>query len=186
MAISKQKVHLFLRLSVALAILGILFKISHLNFAGPLLVTGVLGIIIFYGIRFAQRRTKTLLEWSKLFLLIAFLTHYVFHVFHLGFSPLMTSITQFAFVLFLILYIRQVLFMEGKSDGPQAANTAKATHSKVLRYLLYGTATVGIIVGAQFKILHWQFGWVTGDVLLTMGLLAVAVTVIMGWNDTPA
>lgn len=184
MNLSKQKVHLFLRLSVALAILGILCKIMHWPYAGTLLLSGILGIGVFYSMRFAQKPSKTLLDGAKLFLLLAFLTHYVVRVFHLSYGHWFTTIAQVAFVLFLILYVREVLFIDTHEEHTRSPKSKKRAISKGLSYPLYGTAALGIIPGAQFKILYWEFGWITGNILLIVGLLAAAESVLIGLKDT--
>ncbi len=186
MIISRLQTRLYLRLSIAVAILGILFKLMHWPYPWILLVSGTLGISIFYSLRFSVKHPKTLLDYSKLFLLIAFLFHYIFRVFHLAYGYVFTTLTQFAFVLFLILYVRDVLFLKEYNDDDHPNESSKNSFQKGLSYLLYGTAAIGIIIGAQFKILHWEFGFITGNVLLTIGLLAAAVAVVLGLKDTEA
>ncbi len=180
--ISKQKVRLFLRLSIATAILGVLFKVMHWPYSWFLLICGILGIAICYTLQFIQRQPKSLLDYSKLFLLNAFLFHYIFRVFHLPYGYIFTTIAQFALVLFLVLYARHLLFLK---EYDNESNTASKKNSiqKGLSYLLYGIAAIGIIVGALFKILHWEFSIINGDVLLTAGILATTIVVVLGLKE---
>ncbi len=180
MPISKQKIHLGLRISIALALLGILFKIMHWPFPGVLLFVGVTGIVIFYSIQFFQKQPKTLLDYSKLALLISFLIYYLLQVLHLPYSYIFRIATQIALVVFIILYIRHVLFLRGSMDDGLSNETKKSSIKKKLSYLLYGIAAIGIILGAQFKILHWEFGFLTGDILLIIGLVAATAAVLIG------
>lgn len=156
----------------------------HWPYGWAPLAGGITGIIIFYSVLFYNKPQKRRLDYAKLFLLISFLLHYSFRVFHLQYGHLFTTFFQVAFILFLILYVRDVLFpqeVEGKSDP--ADTTKKSVHAGVL-YLLYGIAAIGIILGAQFKILHWKFGFITGNILLTAGLLAAALSVLIGSSNS--
>ncbi|MEX0359699.1 MAG: hypothetical protein AB3N10_01800, partial [Allomuricauda sp.] len=48
-----------------------------------------------------------------------------------------------------------------------------------LKYFLYALAGVGIIVGSIVKILHWQFGMISGDFILAVGLVSAAISVFI-------
>lgn len=182
--ISKKNINLFLRFSIAVIILGILFKIFHLQFAFILFIVGALGIIVFYSLRFLQKQPKKLLDYSKLFLVVTFLIHYVLRVFHYSFNTIFSLLFQIALVVFIILSIRDVFFVKHENvienDREHRSNT---TH-KNINYLLYALAAIGIVLGSQFKILHWQFGFITGDILLTIGLLSATAAVIRGLGDS--
>ncbi|TMM58355.1 hypothetical protein FEE95_02690 [Maribacter algarum] len=182
MIISKQQTRLCLRLSIAVAILGILFKIMHWPYPGVLLLTGTLGIAIFYSLRFSQKHPKTLLDYSKLFLLIAFLFHYKFKVFHLAYGYIFTTIMQVAFVLLISAHIREVWFLDTDADTDEidSPSVKSKPRQRALSYLLYSLAGIGIFMGYFFKILRWEFGFINGNVLLTIGLLAAAITVLLG------
>jgi CBS domain containing-hemolysin-like protein len=181
--ISKQKTNLFLRISIAVLILGILFKILHLNYTAIVFISGAIGIIVFYTVRFFQKQPKELLDYSKLFLVIAFVIQYVLQVFHWSFGGIFQRIAQIAFVIFMILYVRDVFFLKDEGEEFKDSESRKKATNKKLNYFLYGIAGLGIIVGAQFKILHWEFGFITGDILLSIGLLAAVISVIRGFGD---
>jgi len=179
MTISRQKVSFCLRLSISIAIVGILFKILHWMYAGHILVVGCLGIGIFYSLRFYQKKPKALLDYFRLSMLIFFLFHYLIRVFHLPYDSIFRILFQLSFVLFLILYIRDVLFLKPKmteNNNPQDYVKSKI---QALTYLLYGIATIGVVLGSLFKILHWEFGFINGNMLLTIGLLAAAISVFI-------
>jgi len=180
MNISKQKVRFFLRLSISVAILGILFKVLHWMYAGPILIAGCIGIGLFYSLRFYQKKPKEILDYSRLALVISFLFHYVIRVFHLPYGYIFRTLFQLSFVLLLILYIRDVLFVKPKSEDYNSPQEVEKAKTKALSYLLYGIATIGVVLGSLFKILHWEFGFINGNIVLTIGLLAAAVSVFMG------
>lgn len=144
------------------------------------LILGLLGIAVFYSLQFYQNQPKQLLDYARLILLTSFLLHYIFRVFHLEHGYIFTAIMQLTFVVFLILYGRDVLFIQSDAIDDDVPITKTKVRQKALTYLLYGLATVGILIGALFKILHWQFGFVNGNILLTIGLLAAAGSVFVG------
>ncbi len=170
MTLSKQKVRLFLRLSMSVTLIGILFKILHYAFAAELLVIGVIGIALFYGITFYQNQHKTVLDYAKVFLLVSFLTHYLFRIFHLQFGHIFTFIFQGALLLFIIAYVMDVLSDSNASDGDEDRSEPTSKRNKVTT-LLQTFAGICIISGAFLKILHWQIGIVNGTTLLIIGLL---------------
>ena len=180
MNLSKQKVQLFLRLSISVAIIGILFKIQHWMYAGPILIIGCLGIGVFYSLRFFQKEEKDLLDYFRLAMIILFLFHYVIRVFHLPYGIVFRSLFQLSFLLFLILYIRDIFFVKPELKANSNKEGRAKAKNEAFTYLLYGIASIGIVMGSLFKILHWAFGFINGDILLTIGLLAAAVSVFMG------
>ncbi len=185
MAISKQKVKLFLSLSIAIAIFGILFKIMHWPFAMVLLLCGCAGIALSYALRFYNKQPKRLLDYTKLLLLIFFLFHYTFKIFHWSYGSIFTRLTQIFLVISVLLYIRDVFFIEPNQENIDPPEKMKRKN-ETLSYFLYGIAAFGIIVGAQFKILHWEFNFINGNVLLAIGLLAVIASLFISTNDTEA
>lgn len=186
MTISKQKVRLCLRLSISIAILGILFKILHWMFAAQILISGCVGIAIFYALHFYQKQPKEILDYSRLALVIFFLFHYVIRVFHLPYGSIFQTLFQLSFVFFLVLHIRDVLFSKQKIEENSHHKEQVKTEYKLLTYLLYGIAAFGVVLGSLFKILHWNFGFLNGNILLTIGLLATAISVFMGGNNQEA
>lgn len=182
--ISKKSINLYLKISIAVIILGILFKILHYSFAVFFFLTGALGIIIFYSLRFALKRPKKLLDYSKLFLVTTFIIQYVLRVFHRSFGGIFSLLAQIALVIFMVLLVRDVFFVKDQSEKFDHETNPNKSFKKGLNYLLYAIAAIGIIVGASVKILHWQFGFINGNVLLTIGLLAAALSVIRGLGDS--
>ncbi|WP_422350077.1 GldL-related protein [Flagellimonas sp.] len=176
--LSKRQTHLFLRLSISIAILGILFKILHWPFAPTILAAGIVGIGVFYAIRFYQKRRKTLMDYSKLALVITFLLHYSFRIFHLAYGTIFTYTFQCCLLVFLILYFKDVFFSSGQSTLETTDNKESKTKYQ-LKYFLYALAGVGIIVGSIVKILHWQFGIINGDFILVVGLVSAAISVFI-------
>ena len=178
MFISKQKVRLFLRLSMSVTLIGILFKILHYAFAAELLVIGVIGIVIFYGISFYQKQQKTLLDYAKVFLLISFLAHYLFRILHLQFGYVFTYIFQGALILFIIAYVMDILLDVDSANDENNGAEPNTKRSKITN-LLYTLTGICVISGAFLKIMHWQFGFINGTILLITGLLMAVISLVI-------
>lgn len=181
--ISKQKVRLFLRLSISIILIGILFKVLHLRYTNLLLGLGTLGVAIFYSIHFYQKKSKSVLDYSKFFLLIAFMLHYIFRVLHWSYGFVFTFIFRGALILMVISYFYDVLFDNSNPLSNDTLSTQSSRRNK-LSHLLYVLAGIGIIVGAFFKILHWEFGFVNGTMLLIAGLCCAILSVFMPSNKS--
>ncbi|MEQ8419450.1 MAG: gliding motility protein GldL, partial [Arenibacter algicola] len=52
---------------------------------------------------------------------------------------------------------------------------AQSKSTKKLFNMAYGLGASVVIIGALFKILHWQFGPLTGGLLLAIGLITEAL-----------
>ena len=52
---------------------------------------------------------------------------------------------------------------------------AQSKSAKKLMNMTYGLGASVVIIGALFKILHWEFGPLTGGLLLAIGLITVAL-----------
>ena len=180
--ITKEKSNRFLSLSIALALIAILFKIMHWPYAEILLVTAVGGIAIFFIIGFYQKPIKNWLDYAKLFLLISFLLHYLFRVLHLNYGYIFSYIFRMVLIFFIVAYIKDVFFSNDNSS--KLEEQPPTSKKKIINIVLYSTAVICIIIGAQFKILHWQFGFLNGNLLLTVGLIATALSIILGFKKS--
>ena len=81
-----------------------------------------------------------------------------------------------------ISYFYDVLF--DKSDAlPNDTLTAQNLRRNKLSHVLYILAGIGIIVGAFFKILHWEFGFMNGGILLIFGLCCAILSVFLPVNE---
>ncbi len=179
MTISKQLTHFGLRISTALAILGVLFKLMHWYGGAILLVTGCLGIAIFYSLRFSQKKDRSFLDHAKLFVLLSFLLHYSFNVFHWPYGYLFTILAQFGLLLLLIAYVCEVFYLREGTAETEEKKGSKIIFQKRITRILQGLGTITIIAGALLKILHWEVYFVTGNMLLFIGLSVTAVVILL-------
>ena len=181
MNISKQKAQLFFKLSVAMVLIGALFKIMHWPYSWLILSAGVCSLITFYAVKFSKKEPKTILDYSKLFLITSFSIHYIFNVFHLAYGHIFTYIIQASLIAYVILYDKDVLFSD--SDEYQELESSKPIKNN-LNNLFYGLAIICIIIGALFKILHWEFGYINGNLLLIVGLLIAIISLLIFTNES--
>jgi len=148
-----------------------------------LFVIGILGTAVFYSISFYHKSPKRLFDYSKILLLISFLLHYIIKVLHLPHGHYFRIAFQIFLITTLVLCVRDVLF-PGENTEEQTPENRKQTLNNGLSYLLYGIAAIGILVGAQIKILHWEIGFITGNMLLTIGLIAIIASLFIGKTNS--
>jgi hypothetical protein len=180
--ISKQKTNLFLRLSIALALVAVLFKIMHWQYSEVLLIIAVSSIAIFYLIRFSLKTPKQWLDYAKLLLLISFLFQYLFGVLHFNYGSIFSYIFKIALVVFIIAYLKDQFFSQ--DDTSKSVGKRPVSKKKFYSIILNTIAVLSIIIGAQFKILHWEFGLINGNILLSVGLVAAAISIITGFKKS--
>lgn len=169
----------FLRLSIAIIILGALFKIMHWPYGWVAIAIGAFGIGVNYCIIFVRKKPKSLLDYTQLFLLLSFFVHYTLRVFHLSYAYIFTTITQLFLVLFIILYLKDTLFTDRKIEVNHD-ESSKKNKSKTIIYLLYGIAITSILIGSLFKILHWGFGFINGTSLFIFGIILIVILLLLG------
>ena len=172
--ISQQKTSLFFRLSISATVFGALFKFI----SWPLIILGAAGMVIFHTIQFYQKQRKSPLDYSRLLLIVSFSCNYIFSIFQLPHGHILTSLTKTALVAFLVLYIKEILF----TPQENSQNSLSMHHfgAENLSHLLADLATVYIVIASLFKILHWEFGIINGNVLLIIGLLTALVSFLAG------
>ncbi|WP_282049847.1 GldL-related protein [Maribacter aquivivus] len=176
--ITKQNTHIFLRLSIALAIIAALFKVMHWQYSDILLIVAVVGITLFYSIWFYKKSTKIGLDYAKFFLLSSFIFQYLFKILHLKYGFIFSHLFRISLVVFIIVYVKDIFFSENVSSELEEK---QPTSKKKIYSIILNTITVlCIIIGAQFKILHWEFGWINGNILLTVGLVTATISIIFG------
>jgi len=147
-------------------------------------ILGILGIAVFYTIRFVQMPPKALLDYSRLSLLIFFLLHYTFRVYHLPYGYVFTVLTQLSLLIVIIFYVRDVLFLRKEFEEIDDGQTVISSRKKAIAYLFYSVAAFGTVIGVIFKILHWEFGFINGGVLLIIGLLAATISVLIDFKKS--
>ncbi len=172
MALSNQKTALFFRLSISVTVFSALF-----NFMPSfLIILGAFGMILFLGIHLFQKEKRTLLDYARLFLILAFSSNFILSLFASPLSQALTLMTKLSLVLFLILYIKDIVIL----FQDIAQNSSALLHNfakEGLSYILADMATVYIVIASLFKILNWKLGILNGDTLLIIGLFAALISI---------
>ncbi|WP_273565586.1 hypothetical protein [Maribacter halichondriae] len=173
MAISKQKIALFFRLSISATVFGALFKFV----SWPLIMLGVTGMVIFHTIQFFQNQHRSALDYARQLLIVSFSCNYVFNLFSLPYVHILILITKLALIAFLILYIKKI--MVSFQDITQN-NSLLLTNlgRENLSHILADLATVYIVIASLFKMLHWEFGIINANVLLVIGLFSALISIV--------
>lgn len=173
MSISKQKTALFFRVSISITVFSALFKFMP----SALIILGALGMIIFLSLQLYQKEQRSLLDYSRLFLIVAFSSNYALILLSLPYVHVLTLITKLALIAFLLLYIKDII----KSFQNITQNTSMLLSSfsrDDLSYLLADLATVYIVIASLFKILHWEIGILNGNLLLAIGLFSALISIV--------
>lgn len=133
-----------IRLSFAIIIIGILFKIMHWPYSQALLTLGVGIIVILYPVRFYFKKEKKLIDYIKLLLLIIFPLVWYLRLFHLPFPYFFSPISAILFISWIVLELYQIY------KGENTKNSFSVFPFDIQ------TLIIGIILlGAFFNLWHY-------------------------------
>ncbi|MFS4493268.1 hypothetical protein [Maribacter sp. 2308TA10-17] len=172
MAISNQKTSLFFRLSISITVFGALFKFL----SWPLIMIGVVGMVVFHSIQFYQKQHRVPLDYSRLLLIVSFSCNYIVSILHLPFGHILTILTKTALIAFVLFYVKEIIAI--LQEIVQSGLLLQSFGTEKLSYLLADLATVYIVIASLFKILHWEFGVINGNVLLVIGLFTAIFSIL--------
>lgn len=174
MSNSKQITSLVFRVSISITVFGALFQFI----STPFIILGAAGMVISHSIQFLSKKSHSPLNYSRYLLIVSFSCSYVFSFIQFAYSHLFTVMTKVALIVFLLLYIKQVIGMYHQSAQNnlllQNAGTEK------LSYILADLAIVYVAIASLFKILHWEIGILNANVLLVIGLFTALVSILAG------
>jgi hypothetical protein len=174
MTITEQKTSLFFKLSISITVFGALFKFI----SWPLIMLGALGMVIFHGIQFFQKQQRLALDYSRQLLIVTFLCNYIFNIFDLPYGHILTLLTKAALIAFLVFYVKEIT--ASLKENTQNNLLLPDFSTVNLSYLLADLATVYIVIASLFKILHWEFGIITSNLLLVIGLFSALISILVG------
>ena len=172
MTITTQKTSLFFKLSISITVFGGL--IQYLSW--PLILLGAFGMVTFHSIDFFQKQNKSTLDYLRQLLIVAFLGNSLFSVFQFEYANILTIVTKTILIIFLIAYIKEVLFSVEKSI--QEGNLFSFIDTEKLSRILADISTIYIIVASFLKILNWKAGIINANFLLVVGLLAALTSIL--------
>lgn len=158
------------QLSVAIIILGVLFRLQHWTLANTIFLTGAVGIIIFQLGWFVLKRPKQLIDYARTLALITYILSSVFRLMHWPYGDIL-RVVFYPFGIFWIVMeaARYMGFTEGQG--------AKSKQD-LLVSMLAGFAAVLVIAGALFKLQHWPYA----NAMLISGL--AMATIWLGLEST--
>ena len=172
MALSNQKTSLFFRLSISVTVFGALF-----NFIPwILIILGAVGMVIFHSVQFYRKQNRVPLDYARHLLIVSFSCNFIISILHLPFGYALTVLTKTALIIFLLLYIKNILssFIANTQNDLLVPNISKEN----LSFILADLAIVYIVIASLFKILHWEFGIVNADFLLVVGLFTALISIL--------
>lgn len=173
MSISKQKTSLFFRLSISATVFGALFNFI----SSPIILLGVTGMVVFNTIQFFQKNQKSVLDYSRHFLILSFTGIYVSNLFSLPYLQALTIITKFTLIAFLLVYVKKMMVsFKDITDNNMLLLNSFARED--VSFILADLATVYIVIASLFKILHWEIGIINANVLLVIGLFSALISIL--------
>lgn len=173
MALSNQKTSLFFRLSISVTVFSSLFKFMP----SFLIFLGAIGMVVFLSIQLYQKEKRTPLDYARLLLIVSFSSNYIFNLFALPFGQQLTLITKLALIVFLLLYIKNII-VSFQDITQNSALLLSNFAREDLAFILADMATVYIVIASLFKILHWEIGILTGNLLLAIGLFTAVISIL--------
>ena len=158
-----------LRLSLVLLIFGALFKIMHWPYAGVLMFTAGISIVLLYAVRFLNKRTKRSLDYVKLVMVLLWTTSYLCKVFHVFTHRYILDIGLA--ILFIYWFI---------TENPNYLKNRKFSKKgliKVIYQALKIISVLSLVFGVLFKIQHWPYG----SILFVQGTLLLCLLLILDY-----
>jgi len=101
----RSRLSRFSRISVAMFLLGSMFKIMHWPGWAQIIIASAFSFVVLYTIHFSQKQPKQLLDFGKLLIVILVLSGKLFRLFHWKNSYELQYISSFVFLTFIIYYI---------------------------------------------------------------------------------
>ncbi|WGD35807.1 hypothetical protein [Olleya sp. YS] len=141
----------------------------HWPYSNVLISSAIVGILIFYPIRFFLKAQKNSMDYVKLAIVILWCLIYGTKIFHLYLPPLVFNI--------LLALLFGWWFV---NEGTVYITDRKFKISFGFQYMYYVVAafSIGCVgLGILFKIQHWPYG----SLLFTIGLISIAILVIIDY-----
>lgn len=174
MTISTQKTALFFRLSISLTVFGALFKFL----SWPIILLGAAGMIVFHSVQLFQKEKRLPVDIARQVLIVTFSCNYLVSIMNLPYGYLLTSLTRTALIVFILMYVREILYPN--KDITQDKISILNLNVESLSSLLADLATVYIVIASLFKILNWEFGIINANLLLVIGLFTALISILTG------
>ncbi len=172
MSNSNQITALVFRISISITVFGALF-----NFISwPFVILGAAGMVISHSIQFLSKKNHSFLNYSRYVLIVSFSCCYVFSFIPFPYSHLFIMATKVSLVVFLLLYIKQVMNLYHQSA--QSGFLLQNLGTEKLSLILADLAIVYVAIASLFKILHWEIGILNANVLLVIGLFTAMISIL--------
>jgi len=152
------------RTGVALAAIGWLMLILHLNGSRLVFILGGILCILAYTFRTAWKQHKNATDWAKLILVVCIFTRGIVGVNHWPF-PNWLWISCGVIILASLLYI---FFKDPNSLIPSSSRF-------IVSKVFFSAAACLIVIGAMFKIMHWPWA----GILLSAGTLSLVLWLVL-------
>jgi len=169
MANHKKKFGIPIRIAIGFLFIGMIFKIFDWLLAKEIMIIGFVVLATCYILRFYQKKEKLSLDYIKVILVLSWVLNGIFSILHIPYNFAFQIIAFLAFLTWFIMEGTHYFIAEDK-------NNAKTENylGKVLWNLVIILGTLGVVVGALFKILHWEYALP----VLVSGLLCILLYIL--------
>lgn len=151
------------QISIAILILGVLFRLQHWFYTLPLTLLGAFGIAAFTIGLFIIKKSKGLRDYARTIVATTYVVNVAFRLMHWPFADVVQWIFYAAAAFWLIEEGLVYMGFSG-SGGPKSKRD-------ILASILAVFAAIMVIVGALFKLQHWPYG----NVMLIIGLASAVI-----------
>jgi hypothetical protein len=153
------------------AFAGVLFaslmKIMHWKLGNELFLFAILLLVLASLVNFLTNPSRSYGHWAGAVSLVAF-----------GLLYFRIEALEFAETYLMIIAGAGVLLWQwdvGMDDGLMGNFLPFAPNQSILSRVLWISSTITIVIGALFKIMHWEYG----NVLLIVGMAAAAIATVL-------
>lgn len=153
-------------IGVVLLGVGIIMRVLHWEGQQGILIGAIVLIVLSYVFRFSLKSPKTGLDVAKLAVAILWPSSYLFGLLHLPYGVAFMTLATLSILVFFVLYIREKI---------------KEKHPDLVESIVSLVATIGILGGTFFKILHLAYA----TQLMNIGMLALGYIIIQSVFKDP-
>ncbi len=145
----KKILHIPLRISIAVLLLGMLAKIFEKTYAPEIMLIGFAAIGLFYSIRFLKKQEKKFIDYTKLVLIIFWTSNGIFKIMDFPYTLFFQIVTAAAFLIWFVL--------EGTAYFLDEDRRAENNLSQIAWNVALIIGTLGVIAGSILRVLDWGY-----------------------------
>jgi len=166
---TKKSFSIPIRISIALLIIGMLFKILSWPLDQEIMIVSFVVLAICYSLRFYQKVKKKSLDYIKVILVLSWVLNGLFSILHIPYNFMFQVIAFIAFLTWFIIEGTHYFIKDEETE-----RSKEAFQGKIIWNIVMILGTLGIVLGALFKFLNWEYAipvLVSGCICITLYIL---------------